>query len=524
MTGVDSRQTTLEFDLARYPGMSRFALDLVARKEDASRFCRTIGGEQAGARRAVDAAFASALARSNAAWGNDVDALVSTWAEGGAVAVVAGQQVGFGGGPVYTIAKIASLLALARRMSERGTPTIPFFWLATEDHDYAEIASLLFQSGLELTYFSAAAESSHGRQPVGGLPVPETLRAALAAKLGDDPRWLRPEINFRDSFAELITDAVGPGQLVLVDSLLPELRSAGEPLFRAMAERLPEIETSIDASSQDLADAGYRAQVTRRRGAGYSLLYTLERHGGREPVETHDNGVSIAGRRRTVADLLQRIGSSPETISTGVLARPLLQDFLFQPAVFVGGPAEVSYYAQLAGVHRMLNLEPPAIALRAHQLVAPARRLGALDRYGFDVTRLFEPLDQTLAAGEVEAGKRIDRLGMQARNAIEEMTKGLEDVAGAADPSLARSLRKSSSRAGYHIEKMKARSRAATARLDAERWRALSKLQSILYPRGSVQDRVAGWIGWWCLWRHEFVPRLVAEAEPDSSVAKVIGF
>ncbi len=522
MTSVESRQT-LAFELARYPEMSAFALDLVEGKGDASRFCRRPGEIEAGPRASASPSLIAALGRANAAWGNDVEQLLAAWGDGRAVAIVAGQQVGFGGGPLYTIAKIASLLALQRRLAAQGVESVPFFWLATEDHDYAEISSLLFQSGADLTYLSGPGDAG-GKRPVGSMSVPEQLRAPLAAKLGSEPRWLRDGITFRDSFAELIADTVGPGRLVLVDSLLPELRDAGRPLFRALAERLGDVEAAIDASSTELGDAGYRPQVARRRGAGYSLLYTLERDGRREPVEVHEGGITLAGRRRPLGDLLQRIDSAPETISTGVLARPLLQDYVFRPAVFVGGPAEVSYYAQLAPVHGMMEVERPAIALRGHVLVAPARRLRALERYGLHVTELFAPLDRAVAARETDVGRRIDAMAERARAAIEDLARGLDESAGTTDPGLARSLRRSARKADYHIGKMSERARSASARLDQERWRALSHLQRILYPRGSVQDRVAGWIGWWSLWRDEFVPRLVAEAAPDEPIVKVAGF
>lgn len=525
MTKVEAPRTTLEFELARYPEINRFALDLVEGRGEASRFCRRPLLDEIAPREASPPSdgLAAALIDSNAGWGNEVGDLVRSWSEGRGVAIVAGQQVGFGGGPLYTIAKLASLLALRGRLAERGIDAVPFFWLATEDHDYEEVSSLLFQSGADLTYLSSAP-AARGRRPVGGLEVPEPLRDGLAAKLDMRPRWLRPGITFRDSFAELITDTVGAGTVVLVDSLLPELRRAGGPLFRSIAERLPEIESAIDASSQELVDAGYRPQVSRRRGAGYSLLYTLERDGAREQVDVHEAGVSIAGRRRPLGDLLARIGSAPESISTGVLARPLLQDFALRPAIFVGGPAEVSYYAQLPLVHEMLGVERPAIALRGHVLVAPARRLRALERYGFHPADMFAPLDRAVADREVEAGKRIDTISGRARAAVEEAARALEQITAEADPALPRSLRKSARRIEYHLGKMRERSRRATARLDEERWRALSQLQRILYPRGSVQDRVAGWIGWWSLWRDGMIPRLTAEVRADAPIVRIAGF
>jgi uncharacterized protein YllA (UPF0747 family) len=55
------------------------------------------------------------------------------------VVVATGQQVGLFSGPAYTIYKALTAAKLARQLAERGIPAVPVFWLATEDHDFAEV-------------------------------------------------------------------------------------------------------------------------------------------------------------------------------------------------------------------------------------------------------------------------------------------------------------------------------------------------------------------------------------------------
>src|SRR5262245_36350092 len=57
----------------------------------------------------------------------------------GTVAVVTGQQVGLFSGPAYTVYKALTAVKLARKLTERGIQAVPVFWLATEDHDFAEV-------------------------------------------------------------------------------------------------------------------------------------------------------------------------------------------------------------------------------------------------------------------------------------------------------------------------------------------------------------------------------------------------
>jgi uncharacterized protein YllA (UPF0747 family) len=60
-------------------------------------------------------------------------------AEPGTCAVVTGQQVGLFSGPCYTIYKALHAVKLASWLSANGLPAVPVFWLATEDHDFAEV-------------------------------------------------------------------------------------------------------------------------------------------------------------------------------------------------------------------------------------------------------------------------------------------------------------------------------------------------------------------------------------------------
>src|ERR1043166_7961029 len=60
-------------------------------------------------------------------------------AQPGTVAVVTGQQVGLFSGPAYTIYKALTAARLASELTARGIQAVPVFWLATEDHDFAEV-------------------------------------------------------------------------------------------------------------------------------------------------------------------------------------------------------------------------------------------------------------------------------------------------------------------------------------------------------------------------------------------------
>src|SRR5207247_11454520 len=60
-------------------------------------------------------------------------------AAGDVLAVTTGQQPGLFTGPLYTMHKALSVLALARQLErERRVPVVPVFWVAGDELDFAE--------------------------------------------------------------------------------------------------------------------------------------------------------------------------------------------------------------------------------------------------------------------------------------------------------------------------------------------------------------------------------------------------
>jgi uncharacterized protein YllA (UPF0747 family) len=449
-----------------------------------------------------------ALAETNGRWGLAVGDEIRRWAAGGTYTVVAGQQVGFAGGPLYTLAKIASLLKIKRDNELRGVPTTAFFWLATEDHDFSEAATISIprrESKGQLDLITLRARHAfESRQVVGSQPIPESLIVELLALLEmERPPWLREGITFRDSFAELIATAVG-GKVILVDALLPELRRAGQPLFDAVIAKWDDIQRALEQRAAALREAGYAPQILPREGEGYTLLYELDERGNRNLVDA------------------PRPLAAAERVSTSALTRPLLQDFVFRPDLFIGGPAEVAYYAQIAPLHELLDIPMPRVGLRAHALVAPRRALKAMDRHAIEPAEIFGGADALLAAREPAGVAEINAIAERARlNLAEELTR-IGELALPADHALARAVSRSIGHIEYHFDKLAERAVRALGRKDRERWSAVRELVSILYPDHHVQDRVAGWIAYWCEFRDDLVARLVEEVEPDAPVCKII--
>jgi bacillithiol biosynthesis cysteine-adding enzyme BshC len=508
--------------LSSYPGISRFALDLVSGGGSAARFVpRKDLDALSPSSRTVDASLADALETSNAGWGNDVSAALQRWKDAPSVTIVAGQQVGFAGGPLYTLAKIASMLNLKRRLAARGAPVTLFFWMATEDHDFSEVAAVVLSDGAGRTTELRSSER-RGRRAVGPQAIPDDLQQAFVAATGKTFPWLEAGISFRDSFAMLLSEVLRGEEVILVDALLPELRRSGERILSKLAGDLPAVEAAIGRRSAELEASGYKAQVETAPDGHYALLFQLNAKIERLPIRREERGFLVGSKDVDADTLATMIRDLPERISTAALARPLLQDFVLSPEVFIGGPAEVTYYAQLGEVYPLLGIEPPHVALRGHALVAPERTLHVLEQYGIAPEELTLSPDAIIARHEPA---RVEEVARRVEEATQNVARELETIRrlAAGDVNVAKSLNRTAGKIEYHFGRASDRAVRAVARADGERYAAVSRLCRTLFPNGAPQDRTVAWFSWWTLYGRELIDRLTSGAPPDQASFDIIG-
>jgi uncharacterized protein YllA (UPF0747 family) len=294
------------------------------------------------------------------------------------------------------------------------------------------------------------------------------------------------------------------GKFILVDALLPELRRAGAPLFDGILAKWDGIQSALDVRAEALTSAGYAPQVVPRPGERHTLLFELDDHGRRHLIDA------------------PRSLPSAERISTSALTRPLLQDFVLRPDLFVGGPSEVAYYAQIAPLQVMLDIPMPCVALRAHEMLAPKRVLRTIARYDIRMEEIFAGTDAVLATREPAGVAVVKAIADKAKRALAADITRIGEIALPAEHALARAINRSIGHIEYHFGKLTERAIRGLARKDRERYAAVRELVSTLVPDGAPQDRVTGWFGYWQQYGAHLITRMVDEAEQDEDVCKVV--
>jgi bacillithiol biosynthesis cysteine-adding enzyme BshC len=450
------------------------------------------------------------LERQNKSW----DASPQTFANlarlrRGAAAVVTGQQVGLFGGPMFSIYKALTAVKLAEEATAAGVEAVPVFWLATYDHDLAEVnhVSIPGPDGLLRTLSTsshgvAGAPVSDVRLDEGILPVVEEA----ASLLGDSEatQWLResyrPGETLGTAFARLCARLFSPWGVILLDASDAELHRVAAPIYRGAVERAEELDAALLSRGQALESAGYHQQV---KVTSSSVLLFAMREGARMAIHHRDGSNKAAefviggepgAQRLSSTELLDRIGSAPENISPNVLLRPVVQDYLLPTLAYTGGAAEAAYFAQVGAVYEIiLGRVTPIVPRFSATLVEPKVQRW-LRQYGMAVSDALqgpEALRQTLASRTLPAG--LQEAFERANRSVEESFSDLKDALAKLDPTLVEASQTGASKVKYQLDRLRERAMAAELRRSQVVSRHAEALSHALYPANALQERgVAG--------------------------------
>ena len=427
----------------------------------------------------------------------------------GAAAIVTGQQVGLFGGPMFAIYKALTAVKLAEEATAAGVDSVPVFWLATSDHDLAEVnhVSLPGPDGLLRTLTT----SSHG---VAGAPVSQVrlgeeilpVVEEAVSLLGDSEasqflrESYRPGETLGTAFARFYARLFAEWGVILLDASDAELHRVAAPVERAAIERAEELDAALLARGQALEKAGYSQQV---KVTASSVLLFAMREGARTSIYRREGsnkasefaiGSEPGAEKLSSAELLDRIASAPENFSPNVLLRPVVQDYLLPTLAYTGGAAEAAYFAQAGAVYdAILRRVTPIVPRFSATLVEPKVQRW-LNQYDIAVRNAFdgpEVLRQTLASRTLPAD--LQAAFERANQSVEESFSALKEALAKLDPTLVEASQTGASKVHYQLDRLRERAMAAELRRSEVVRRHAEVLSQMLYPENALQERgVAG--------------------------------
>jgi len=424
---------------------------------------------------------------------NGESASLNLLARPGTLAVVTGQQVGLFSGPAYTIYKALTAVRLAAQLSEQGIPAVPMFWLATEDHDVAEVShAFVFGPDHRPIQLSVSADGAPER-PVGAIPIAappvDRLREALAGfPHGEEVAEMAGAAypagaTFGRAFRALLERLLAGRGLLFVDPLDESVRRLAAPLLQEAVRQDESLHAKLIERGKALEAAGYHAQVHVE--AKTSLVFLLD--GERRATLRRQNGEYAAKEKKySAAELIDRA----EQLSPNALLRPVVQDYVLPTVAYVGGPAELAYMAQSQVLYRELLSRMPVMVSRSGFTLLDARTAKLMERYGLTVPGFFRGEDGVRdAVAQKLVPPALTQEFSEVRRTVSHSVERLRDDLAAFDATLAAAANKSLAKITYQLSKMERKAARETLNRNQRADADTSYMSGLIFPDKHLQER-----------------------------------
>lgn len=364
--------------------------------------------------------------------------------------VTTGQQTGLFSGPLYTIHKALSAIALARALEATlDVPVAPLFWVASDDHDWEEVNHVDLLDADNQRHRIDLGPGADRRPSMGrrslGKEIESALREAdellpqsdfkddLMSSLRDA---YRPGRTMADAFAALMADLLGPYGLLVTDPQHPVVRELSRDVIRRALEEAPAHEAALAEQTGRLEAAGYAAQVTIIPGA--TNVFYEDEH-GRERILREDGAwVLRASHRRIEADELWGMCEHDAARFSGnVLLRPVVESRVFPTLAYVAGPGELQYLAQTGCLFEANGLAMPVVFPRFSATLVEAKVSKVLEKFGLEVEVFRQPVHEIVAEYvRDEVPDAVSEALSSLRRSIQEGHDALYRAAEPVDPTL----------------------------------------------------------------------------------------
>lgn len=437
------------------------------------------------------------------------DVNINLLASGKTVAIVTGQQLGIFGGPLYTFYKTITAVKLAAQLKEKYEEYnfVPVFWMEGDDHDFAEITSLkVFGKDNELKEFkyNDDEEPDFNRGSVGQLKLNQNIDTLIddlfsemrETEFSSEMKTKLKLAYYEDrkinsAFRKLMFELFDEFGLVIFN---PQDHKVKEKLIPIFAKEINDFRKHTDEvllRSAELEDL-YHAQVKIRP---VNLFYHEE--GKRFSIEPDEENFKLKGKRKmfTKDELIEEVKSNPEKFSPNVLLRPICQDFLLPTSVYVGGPSEISYFAQVLPLYPHFDIPEPILYPRISATIVEKNLSSLLDKFELQFTDIFtEEKNLTEKIVNKSSEHNLTETFNKAGSEIELIISGLKEKLMGIDKTLLPLVEKTNGRILQSLDHLKTKAEKADERNYETDIRQMKRLRNNLYPESNLQEREINFI------------------------------
>ncbi|MFD2572320.1 bacillithiol biosynthesis cysteine-adding enzyme BshC [Spirosoma soli] len=396
--------------------------------------------------------------------------------------VTTGHQLNIFTGPLYIVYKLITTINLAKQLKETypSYNFVPVYWMATEDHDFAEINHFSF-------FGKNYAWQTEQRGAVGRMnpkelknlfdQIPEKLSLFEEAYLKQD--------TLADATRYYINKLFGVEGLICLDADDAGLKGIFAPTMRdeLLNQHSGQL---VNEQTERLAEMGYKTVITPR---DINLFYLDDQIRERiERTEKGDYRVIHTKIRFSESQILALLAEHPEQFSPNVVLRPLYQETILPNLAYIGGPSEVPYWLQLKDVFDHFQTPFPLLMPRNFAMYIPAVSAKRIRKLGLTPEDLFKD-NLTLKHEFVDTHTRHSLKFDKENKTVNQALDAILHKAQMVDPTLEKAVLAETKRFANAIVRLEKKMRRAEERNQETGIRQLLAVKNELFPNGSLQER-----------------------------------
>ncbi|GAB4040154.1 bacillithiol biosynthesis cysteine-adding enzyme BshC [Spirosoma jeollabukense] len=420
--------------------------------------------------------------------------------------VTTGHQLNIFTGPLYIIYKLITTINLAKQL-KKAYPDyhfVPIYWMATEDHDFAEI-----------NHFSLMGKNyawqTEQRGAVGRMNPQElkTLFNQIPEKLALFEEAYLKNNTLADAARYYVNELFGAEGLVCLDADDAALKRVFAPVMHdeLVNQKSGEL---VHKQTEALETLGYKTVIAPR---DINLFYLDDQI--RERIERKEDGTyRVVHKKLTFSEseILTLLDEHPERFSPNVVLRPLYQETILPNLAYIGGPSEVPYWLQLKPVFDYYQTTFPMLMPRNFAMYVPSVSNKRICKLGLTPEDLFE---DTLKLKR-EYVEHHARHTLKFDNENKTVNKALDAIlhkAQMVDPTLEKAVLAETKRFANAVARLEKKMRRAEERNQETGVRQLLAVKESLFPNGSLQERSENFLSFY-LNDKTFLQKMLSAFDP----------
>lgn len=409
--------------------------------------------------------------------------------------ITTGHQLNLFTGPLYFIYKIISVINMTTILNSKYTDYqfVPVYWMATEDHDFAEINHFYLKE--KKIVWDSWQTGSVGTFSTEGL---ETIAQTLKSFFPNGYQTHKIIQLFEDAYLKnnnlscatryLVNELFKDYGLIIIDGNDSTLKKLFVPyMAKDLFENLPQYIVKQTINNIKKQNATYPIQVNPRE---INMFY-LRPNSRERIIKTPDGfGVHNTSIHFSEDELRTELYQFPERFSPNVLLRPVYQEVILPNLCYIGGAGEIAYWLQLKDLFYVLKLPFPILSLRNSAVLVNQKQLKKIKKLSLTPKDFFlkEEILETLI---VQKYSKISVDFTSEKKFLKEQFEKLYLIAQQTDYSFYNAVKAQEIKQLKGLENLEKRLIKAQKRKMTDLIHRSQILKNELFPKNSLQERVA---------------------------------